>query len=398
MTSHALLTPQMEISAQVLIWVKLQERKSRLFYMDLRSTTVFGNLSWRLLNFGGRAAGHRAATDQLAAALASHDATLQKTLVGVIGAYFDAQTAWSTVQAKLTNEELARHTLETAQRREARGVGSQTDTLQAATALARVTLDQSRSQGACRKALSVLVYALGVPAAAPLKLATAVAQPAEGMRQDLNAWLEQAQAQHPAIAAARAQLHTAQEKVVVAQSEGLPTLDFTGNLYRNGRPQQGLSATSTHETVVGITLNIPLFDGFARTYKVRGAQAQVEQQLAALRDVEDQVLMEVVKAHADALAALDNMAASQTLLAAAQDALASVQRKFDKGASDILEILSTQTALSDAQQERLRCLAEWQSARLRLIANAGMLSRQEVEAPLTAGQPSLLSAGHGFQP
>jgi outer membrane protein len=54
-----------------------------------------------------------------------------------------------------------------------------------------------------------------------------------------------------------------------------------------------------------------------------------------------------------------------------QAALASVQRKFDKGAADMLEMLSTQAALSDAQQERIRCLAEWRSARLRLLAAAG---------------------------
>jgi outer membrane protein len=86
-------------------------------------------------------------------------------------------------------------------------------------------------------------------------------------------------------------------------------------------------------------------------------------------------LMEVVKAHADAVAALANLDASQKLLIVAQEALGSVQRKFAKGASDILEILSTQTALSDAQQERIRCLAEWRSARLRLLASAGSLGR-----------------------
>lgn len=84
--------------------------------------------------------------------------------------------------------------------------------------------------------------------------------------------------------------------------------------------------------MIGLSLNIPLFDGFARTYKVRGAQAQVEQQAAALREVEDQVSMEVVKPHADAVAALNNLAVSQALLSTAQNALASVHRKFDKAA------------------------------------------------------------------
>ncbi|WP_275584259.1 hypothetical protein [Candidatus Nitrotoga arctica] len=54
------------------------------------------------------------------------------------------------------------------------------------------------------------------------------------------------------------------------------------------------------------------------------------------------------------------------------------QRKYGKGAADILEILNTQTALSDAQQERIRSLAEWRSARLWLLSNVGMMGRSAV--------------------
>jgi outer membrane protein len=124
--------------------------------------------------------------------------------------------------------------------------------------------------------------------------------------------------------------------------------------------------------------HIPIFDGFSRTYKVRGAQAQAEQKEAELADTEQQVLMEVVKAHADAESALQNLQASETLLAAAQDSFAASHRRYDKGAADILEMLNTQSLLSDAQQERIRCLAEWHSSRLRLLASAGMLGRSAI--------------------
>ena len=344
----------------------------------LRGNTVYGNLSWRLFDFGARQANQRSAGALLDAALANHDAVLQQTLADVISAYFDAQTAQATRVARQKNEALTRQTLEAAQRRESRGAGSQTDILQATTALAKANLDKSRAQGAYQKALSVLIYALGVPATTQLSLAEDLMDPTDGLRQDLNAWLEQAQARHPAIVAARAQLAAAQAKVTATRTEGLPTLDFTGGFYQNGRPNQGLPTIRTRETLVGVTLTIPLFDGFARTYRVRGAQAQVEQKEAALQDTAHRVLMEAVKAHADAMAALENLEASHSLLAAAQAALSSVQRKFDKGAADILEILSTQTALSDAQQERIRCLAEWRSARLRLLAAVGSLGRHGI--------------------
>jgi outer membrane protein len=345
----------------------------------LRNTTVNGTVNWRLFDFGGRAANQRSAAALLEAALADHDASLQRTLASVIAAYFDAQTAEASWQAKQQDEALARHTLETAQRRERRGAGAQTDTLQATTALAKASLDRSRAQGNCEKTRSVLAYALGVPAATSLHLAEDRIDPADDLRHDLNAWLACAQAHHPAIAAARAQLAAARKKTDVVRSDGLPTVDLAANYYGNGRPNQGLTPGNSRETIIGITLTVPLFEGFARTYKLAGAQAAVEQKEASLDDAEHQVLMEVVKAHADAMSALENLATSQTLLDAAQSAMDSVQRKFERGATDILEILGAQTALSDAQEERLRCRADWRSARLRLLANAGLLGLKDVE-------------------
>ena len=346
---------------------------------NVRAGTLYGTVSWRLFDFGERRANVRAATALLGAALANHDAVLQKTLADVIQAYFDAQTSLAAWSARETDEALARQTLQAAQRREKRGVDAQTDTLQAATALAKATLDKNRARGAYRKALSVLVYEMGAPANTSLTLADDLTDSNAGLRQDLEAWLEQAQAKHPAIMAARAQLAAARAKVIASQAEGLPTVDLTGNFYQNGRPNQNLPVINTREALVGVTLTIPLFEGFARTYKVRGAQAQVEQEKANLQDTQGHVMMEVVKAYADAQSALDNLQASKNLLQAALAASASVQRKYDKGATDILELLSAQTALSDAQQERIRDQAEWRSARLRLLADTGMLGRKGLD-------------------
>ena len=136
-----------------------------------------------------------------------------------------------------------------------------------------------------------------------------------------------------------------------------------------------MTSTEARETTVGLTLSVPLFDGFGSSYKVRGAQAQVEQKQAALSDAEHQIAMDVIKAHADATSALHNLDASAILLEAAQSAIAVSQRKYDKGAGDIMEILNTQAALADAQKERILCVAEWRSARLRLLASAGQMGR-----------------------
>lgn len=345
---------------------------------SLNSNTGSLNLSWRLFDFGGRAAGQRSAQALLDAALANRDAVLQKTLAATVSAYFDAQTARANVRMREEYRALANETVLATQRRAQRGLGSHSDTLQATSALAKAALGASRADGEFQKARAVLVYTLGLPAEAGVILDDDADAPLAGLSEDLHTWLALAQARHPAIVAAQAQLAAARERVAVSESEGRPSIDLTANIYQNGRPNQGLSAASTRETLVGISLNIPLFDGFARHYKVRGALAQAGQREAEAQDVKQQTLMELVKTHAEASTALANLAASQAWLDAARDAQASVQRKFGLGAADILEMLNTQSALLEAQQERIRCQAEWRSARLRLLASAGVLGREAI--------------------
>ncbi|WP_247569992.1 TolC family protein [Ralstonia pseudosolanacearum] len=341
--------------------------------------TLYAGLNWRIFDFGTRAANREAANALLVAAMTAHDAALQKTLASVVGAYFDVLTSHAAVSARAEATKLAQDTLDATERREKRGAAGQSDTLQARTALAKAQLAEQRARADDNKAVAVLAYAAGLKPGAPVQLAEMRDDSSTDGVGDLQRWLDEAMARHPAIAAARAQLDAARAKVRQVRDEGLPTIDLTGNVYQNGYPNQGLQGTRSTVTTVGVTLTIPLFEGFARTYKVQGAAAQAEQSAAQYEDTEHQILSDVIKTHADAVSALGNLDASETLLKSARAALVSSERRYARGAADILELLSTQSALSDALQERVRCISEWRSARLRLMATAGMLGRRSIE-------------------
>lgn len=77
---------------------------------------------------------------------------------------------------------------------------------------------------------------------------------------------------------------------------------------------------------------------------------------------------------------LANLEASERLLNSARSAVRSLENRYAKGAADVLELLSTQSALSDALQERVRYLSEWRSTRLRLMASAGALGGDQIRA------------------
>lgn len=346
--------------------------------------TAYASLNWRLFDFGERNAERSAANFALLAAIKSHDAMLQKVMEDTIQAYFDAQTAFAVWQAKLEDETLADATLASAVRREGRGAMARGDTLQAARAQARALLERNRALGDYRKACAVLVYMMGMPAGADIVLAgvdsgtDTWSVKLQHTRAELAAWLEQVRRSHPSILAARSQWDAALATVKANQAAGRPTVDFSANFYKNGYPNQGVSATGSHVGTLGVAISFPIFSGFSHIYKVRQAAALAEQRENDVLETEHSILADLIKAYADTQSAFDNLDASSMLLTAAQDALQSSQRKYEKGAADIIEILTSQKELADARQERLRAISEWRSARLRLMAAAGELGREKI--------------------
>ncbi|MEW7314998.1 TolC family protein [Buttiauxella gaviniae] len=353
----------------------------------------YASLNWRLFDFGGRAANRESANQMLIAAIAGHDASLQKTMVSVIQAYFEAMTSQAEVSARLQIADLAQRTLTVAQRREDKGASTLDDTVQASTALAKAQLNAMHASGDYQKNIALLKQAMGIDQSVSITLPAQPDRVIPTDIRDLSQWLKQAESQHPAIRQARAKWTSDQEKITSVRSEGLPTLDLTAHMSRNGFPNQGLSTINQTDKDIGLTISIPLFEGFSRHYKVLEARAQAEQSEAEMENTREQILTDVVKAWADARTSLSILQASQQLLDAAQAGVSSSQRRYDKNVADILEVMNAQSALADAQQQRIQAIAAWQSARLSLLASTGILGQL---SETNQGQAAGLPDGNGF--
>lgn len=397
--------------------ISVTHQRSELRYSGMpsapqstRSTSQSVNVSWRLFDFGTRYNRQKAADWQLQASLAEQDATLKKTLAQVVQVYTDAQIAQAQHQSQQEILVLAQQSLQTAKRRQSQGAGNNQEVLQSISAVARANLERSKAQGEFKKAQAMLSALTGLPGGTFYRVAslndaaldaelfgladestatqkggsektlkTKTASLSKGalnerdrlMQKTLHEWLQDAQARHPAIAAARANLKAAQANVKTIQSEGLPTVDASFNHYRNGRPNQALTNVQSRENVVGITLTIPVFDGFNSTYKVRQAQAQEELKKIELESVEQQTLMEITQAHAEAQAAWNNLHAANGLYLAAHEMALSTKRLFDSGAADGVQLNQAFANLAQAQAERSKAQAEWTKARLRLWVMGG---------------------------
>jgi|SRR5665213_419202 len=343
------------------------------------SNQVSAAANWNIFNFGSGFFGDRAAGHLLEAALADHDAALQNALSRVIQAYFDAFTAREVYFGDSRDAEIARGTLASAKRREAKGAGTRVDTLEATTGLLKLLMVTNRDEGEYRKNLAVLVYELGLPTDTEIVFPWTLDDDLRYSGEDLRDWIAEAKARHPAIRSAERQVEAARDSVRAAIAGGLPSLGVSANYYWNGRPGLQLTDVSSNELLVAGTVTIPIFEGFVTLYKVHDAKARLEKQEAALDDVRTGVLRDVVKAYWDTNAAFQNLQASKDLLNAAQEGMTAARRRFDRNAANLIEVFNAQTILADARRERIRSLADWRSYRLRLVAGVGKLGREDIK-------------------
>lgn len=346
------------------------------------------SLSWVLYDFGARAAAVRSARQLVRAAQYGLDNTLQTALLRTAKDYEAALAASSSLEATHDNAEAARKSLDIAQARMQRGVAAISDTLQAQTAYAQAMADATHAEGTWHATMGVLAIDMGLdPAIAGLRLQPPPLDAGLGTTTEtsLRALLDMAERINPKINAARAQHLAALAHADAVRDTGLPSVHFTWKYSRNTQPvSAGLGLPNfgavAHEDFIGIELDIPIFDGFDQTWKVREAQAQADEQEQALQDARQQVMRGVWSGFEGYQTAMADLASARTVLDVAQQSLTAAQQRYQLGVAGILEVLQAQTALAKARQQRIQALTDWLVARLQLASAVGTLGAS-VDAP-----------------
>lgn len=338
------------------------------------------SLSWVLFDFGGRRAALENAKALLAAAEANDDAVLQQIFADTAKFYYAAQASREQLHADEAVVADARHSLDAAQNRVANGAAPNTERYQAETAYQQAVLTQNRDQGLALAAQGELAQATGLAPNTTFALDSVDTrvQPDHEFQQSVAALMAQAERTHPAIIAAEKELHAAEAGVTQAKTQGRPTIKLVGQYGENNQPVQlGLGLphypSTGHDGYIGLQVTVPLFSGFATTYQVQQAQAEVDQQAIALDKTKQQVALQVWQSYQTLQTDTQNLAVSERLLTVANDAWESAQRRYRAGAGTILELLSTQTALAQSRQQRIEALTVWRYDRLALASALGQL-------------------------
>lgn len=325
-------------------------------------------LSYVLFDFGLRRASADAAHASTVASELDARAEAQAVMLGAGERYFRVETAIRALQTADEARSAARLALETASGRYAAGDAVKVDVLQARSSVAEADVKLAQAQSELAVAQAALAQYMGAGALAkPVPAAEVSAEPES---QDIAQLLTDARTARAEAQAASKRVESAKRDLEAASLGSRPTLSLSAN----SEAQRNDNLPATRSAAIGLTLDIPLFDGGV----ARSREAQGQARLAAAeasRDAQLQSIeLSVVQAHAQLQAAQATQKAALAFVAAADEAQAQAAGRYRAGVGTLLDWLTLQSRLTAAKDQLLTAQVSVQSSRLGLARAVGSLS------------------------
>jgi TolC family type I secretion outer membrane protein len=329
------------------------------------------NLSWLVLDVGGRAGQIEASKQALIAANWQHNTAIQDVVLQVASAYFSFVAERSLLQAQQVSLAEAETNLAAAEERRKVGVATITDVLQARTARAQARLAMEQTQGARQIARGLLAQSLGYPPTLSYDVdSTAARVTVAALVESVDSLIAQAAVERPELAAARAELRAARADVSTARADRLPSLNLSaagGRTYTTTLPQGGNNYS------VSLGLAVPLFSGFSLEYRQEAAEERVQQARAQLDQLQQQVAFQVYQSYYALQTATLGVRISEELVTSASLSADAARDQYKAGVGNVLDLLTAQAALANARAEEVRARLAWSTAVVQLSHDTGRM-------------------------
>jgi TolC family type I secretion outer membrane protein len=329
------------------------------------SSGYYGNvglgLSYLLLDFGGRAATAESARQALMAANWNHNQSIQDILRNVPQAYYTYLGNRAQVRASESDLEEALTSLKSTEQRKKAGVSTIADVLQARSKVDQVRLDLVSNRGAVKISRGNLATAVGWPANADFDVAEGPETlPLNAIAENTQTLISLALRDRPDLAAAQAAVQQNRAELKKAESDLWPKLVATGNVgwssisISNLFEDSGSVNDSGASYYGGLSLQIPIFEGFSLRNKIRSAEARLKASRADLRKKEESVISDVWSAFYNMQTAAQQVDSSETLLISSKESFRVSLARYRAGVAEIVELLNAQSTLTSARTQRVQ--------------------------------------------
>lgn len=150
-------------------------------------------------------------------------------------------------------------------------------------------------------------------------------------------------------------------------SERLPALSLNGDYGWIGVKPDDALATRT----IGMTLSIPIFDGGQRESRISESRSRVRQESIRMKDVSDQVTLEVRNALLTLESSMQQVSVAQKGLDLSMKELQFARDRFTAGLTTNIEVTNAQTSVARARDNLIEALFRLNASRINLARAKG---------------------------
>jgi outer membrane protein TolC len=335
---------------------------------ERRDETADGSISaisvqWLLFDFGQRSALIDTAEQNAMITNIAFTAAHQQVIYEVSLAFYANAAARTRVENAGRALDNAGDVQKAAEERYDRGIGTVVEVAQARQVTAQHRLAKVRADGQAQDAYLALIAATGMSPLTRIEVADLSRRELSGgLSAPVEHFVSDALAVRPDMLAANAAHEASLAALRAAEAEFLPKLFvgatgayLTGDLEVTAIPAIGSSLPTVNlnghelEGTVLIGITVPLYDGGRRRDMLSQARAKVDQTEAALAQVRNAAIREVVAAGNAVKTSLATCDASTALVEAAQTTFDAALAAYRNGVGSITAVTEAETQLLEAK-------------------------------------------------
>jgi outer membrane protein len=307
------------------------------------------------------------AKDNLAVADLEIRKVRQQIRLDTTTAYFDVLKAKEQIkvnQESLNN--LAAH-LVNVQAQYGEGVVNKGDLLRSEVEKINAMQDGTKAQNSYNLALSKFKHVLGLPLASGVEVQDELIYEKYG--RSLEECVAYALHSRPDLLQSQTKYTIAESSVKVAKSDNLPQVSLKGS---NSWSSHNYPGTNQEYWTLGITASINVFDGGVTKAKVKEAESAVSKAQEQIREVKENVELEVSQAYMNLEEAENRIATSKTAVAKAQEVFRINEIRYQEGVATNLDVIDAQLSLVQAKTNYNQALYEYNVSKAKLENAVGI--------------------------
>ena len=328
------------------------------------------NLSQPLFQAGDAYLGYQQARLGREMAAAQVLSRRQQLLFQVTQAYYGLQLARENLIVVEQARDTASANLKLVESRYRSGTVVRADVLSAQVNLARLTQEQMSVAAQVQIARSALDTVVGLPGTGSRTLAPAPKEPAP-LPARLDGLEEEARAKRPDLKSLALAAQVARKEAAKARLNYLPRLKVVAEYDVD---QRRLFAGGGDSFTVLALLNLNLFNGLADLARVRESKAKEAQAHEWQRELEDGIRHQVTENVLRLKTAHERLKVAGAAVAQAREGLRLIRLRYEEGLTILVDLLTAENALKDADLGRVAALFDTHLAHARLDLALGTLT------------------------